>query len=63
MEKIFNFHNAFGETGDEVWGVWVGEHGFLDAVFRNQLDARNYADYLPFNDWCVQEIKLHHDFT
>jgi hypothetical protein len=44
----FDFNAAFAETAEEhVYGVWVGEHGFLVAVFRDKLDAAKYVNNKP----------------
>jgi hypothetical protein len=56
----FNFNSAFDETCDgTVWGVWVGEHGFLTAVFTQHDHAHMYAASLPHDDWQVDKIDLY----
>lgn len=45
MREKFNFHAALeeiAEGGSTVWGVWVGEHGFLTAVFTHKDEAEAY---------------------
>lgn len=55
----FDFHHGFGEIAEEVWGVWVGEHGFLTAVFTSHEDAVVYSASLKHDDWSIDKIKLH----
>jgi hypothetical protein len=60
FRPTFNFHAAFDETCDgTVWGVWVGEHGFLKAVFTEKKDAYGFVEDLPHSDWQIDSIKLY----
>lgn len=56
----FDFDAAFGESipDDKVWGVWVGEHGFLIAVFRDKKDAESYLESLPYRDKSMDSIDI-----
>jgi hypothetical protein len=59
MTREFNFHAAFEETADQhVYGVWVGEHGFLKAVFTDKKDAEDFCNTLPYQDKQVDRINL-----
>jgi hypothetical protein len=61
MSSNFLFHPAFGEISPDgcVHGVWVGEHGFLLAVFVNLQDAESFCES-NFNkgDYAIDKITL-----
>jgi hypothetical protein len=55
--KSFDFKAAFEEICQGMWGVWVGEHGFLVAVFGDENEANTWAEQ-NYTDYGVEQIEL-----